>query len=233
MFVHLKKDLEVTPVDWIDSQEPSKPPSLDPLAPYGIQRHIQRRLAAMRTDLDSFSEVEAYALMTSGYLMTERAMKDSILGFPVAQHGREPWKFLAIEPLMKAPSQQTPLTRQLKVADMLFFKVWLLMRRLQILGGVLAVLLLCLLGYAVYTWWEGELFTLTVKEVVIAAALAVLSLLGLGIVGKVLNYRKTATEILIGIGMATLGFIFARLHLHVFDKLFLWQGKLQRLLARG
>lgn len=230
MFIHLKKDLEITPVDWIDAQEPSKPPSVDPLAPYGIQRHIQRHLAAIRTDLDSFSEVEAYALMTSGYVMTEHALQDAILDFPVVQRRREPWKFLAIEPLMKEPGQQTPFTRQLKVANSLFFKIWMLLRQLQILGGVLVILLLCLLGYAAYISWEGMLFTLTVKDAVTVVAVLALSLLGLGFVAKLVNYRKTATEILIGVGMATFGFLLARLHLHVFDKLFLWYGKLQRLL---
>jgi len=234
MFVHLKKDLEIEPVDWIDTQEPSKVPPADPLLPYGIQRHVQRQLAAMRTDLDSFSEVEACALMTSGYLMTEHALRDSILGFPVAQSAREPWKFLAIESLMKEAPKKTPLARQLKVAGSLFFKVWLLMRQLQILAGVLAVFVLWLLAVAAYDRWGGPLFTytLTVREAALAVGLALLSLLGLGFVGKLVRYRKTATEILIGIGMATFGFVLARLHLHVFDKLFLWQGQLRRFLSR-
>lgn len=234
MFVHLKKDLEIQPVDWVDTQEPSKVPPADPLLPYGIQRHIQRQLAAIRTDLDSFSEVEAYALMTSGYLMTEHALRDPILGFPVVKSARESWKFLAIEPLMKEAPKKTPLARQLKVAASLVFKVWMLMRRLQILAGVLAVFVLWLLVVAAYDRWDGALFTytLTVKEAALAVGLALLSLLGLGFVGKLVRYRKTATEVLIGIGMATFGFVLARLHLHIFDKLFLWQGQLRRFLSR-
>jgi predicted acylesterase/phospholipase RssA len=231
MFVHLKKDLETTPVDWIDSQEPSRQVAADPLTPYGIQRHIQRRLAAIRTDLDSFSEVEAYALMTSGYLMTEYALgKRGVLGFPIEQRGREPnWEFLKIEQLMKEPGRQTPFTRQLKFADSLFFKAWLLMRELQILGGVLAVVLLWLLGYAAWTL-RAHTISLTVGYLVLAVASAALTLLGLGFVARIVNYRKTATEVLIGIGMVTFGWLFARLHLHVFDKLFLWQGRLRRFL---
>jgi hypothetical protein len=61
---------------------------------------------------------------------------------------------------------------------------------------------------------------------------AALSLLGFGFIAKLVNYRKTASEILTGIGMATFGFLVARLHLHVFDKLFLRQGRLQAL-AKG
>lgn len=234
MFVHLKKDLEIAPVDWVETQEPSKVPPPDPLLPYGVQRHVQRQLAAIRTDLDSFSEVEAYALMTSGYLMTEHALRDSILGFHVPTTAREPWKFLAIEPLMKEAPRKTALARQLKVAGNLFFKVWLLMRQLQILAGVLAVFVLWLLVVAAYDRWDGALFTytLTIKGAALAVGLALLSLLGLGFVGKILQYRKTAAEIVIGIGMATIGFLLARLHLHVFDRLFLWQGRLQRLLSR-
>src|SRR6185369_5527012 len=79
MFVHLKKDLESMPVDWIDTKDPSMPPVPSQLASYGIDKGVQRCLAAIRTDLDSFSEAEAYALMTSGYLMTETALKATIL----------------------------------------------------------------------------------------------------------------------------------------------------------
>ena len=99
MFIHLKKDLETTPVEWITCQEPSETQTIRPLTDYGVQRHVQRQLAAVRTDLDSFSEAEAYALMTSGYLMTEQALRDEpVLGFTVEPCAREPWNFLNIEP---------------------------------------------------------------------------------------------------------------------------------------
>jgi len=229
MFIHLKKDLETTPVDWIDTQEPSPRIPPDPLTSYGVQRHVQRLLAAIRTDLDSFSEAEAYGLMASGYLMTEHSLKDPLLGFQVGQPPREAWKFLEIESLLKDRRRDAPLVKQLKVANTLFFKVWLLMRQLQIVAGVFSVFALVLLVYTAYVSWDRSILTLTVKGVTGAAFFAALSLLGLGLVGKLLNYRKTATEILIGIGMATFGFALARVHLHLFDKLFLWQGSVKRL----
>jgi len=162
--------------------------------------------------------------------MTEQALKQPILGFPLPAGKREPWNFLQIEPLMKEPSAL--LSTQLKIANALFFKVWLLVRPLQIVAGVLAVLLVCLLAYAAYKYWETQVFTLTVKEAFVVALAGLLSVLGLGLVGKLVNYRKTATEILVGIGMATFGFLFARLHLHFFDKLFLRQGSLKRVLSK-
>jgi predicted acylesterase/phospholipase RssA len=231
MFVHLKKDLEIAPVDWVDAQEKTAATADGPVTEYGLQRHVQRQLAAIRTDLDSFSDVEAYALMTSGYAMTEHALQEPVLGFPVQAQPRQAWKFLEIEPFTKAPDTASPFMKQLKVANVIFFKVWLLVRHLQIAAGVLAFVLLALAGYAAYTWWEGELFRLTVKDVVIFAGFAALGLLGLGVVGKLVNYRKTATEILIGLGMASFGFIVARAHLHIFDKIFLWYGSMRRLAA--
>ena len=51
MFVHLKKDLDGQLVDWIGCQDPSDPLPPRELTSYGIQKGIQRRLAAIRTDL--------------------------------------------------------------------------------------------------------------------------------------------------------------------------------------
>ncbi|MBI2925406.1 MAG: patatin-like phospholipase family protein [Verrucomicrobia bacterium] len=59
MFVHLKEALGSEPLDWIACRDKSDPVRKDPLLPYGIQRDVQRKLAAIRTDLDSFSETEA------------------------------------------------------------------------------------------------------------------------------------------------------------------------------
>jgi len=231
MFVHLKKDLETRPVDWIDCQDPAEPYVATPLTSYGVQRAVQRRLAAIRTDLDSFSEAEAYSLMTSGYLMTATALSNPILGFEVTPAPRASWKFLEIEPLMREPGTATPLYRQLKVADRLGFKVWLLMRRLQLGAGITMLILLAFLGTLVRGAWGRPLFRLapTFGEVVMALAAAALIAGGLAAVSRLVSYRKTVQEILVGLGMATVGFPFARLHLHVFDRLFLRQGRLDRL----
>jgi predicted acylesterase/phospholipase RssA len=236
MFIHLKKDLDSTEVDWITCQEPSEQgQSESPLTEYGVQRHVQRQLAAVRTDLDSFSEAEAYALMTSGYLMTEQSLKEKgILGFNIEDSPSQPpqWKFLDIKPLMQQPGEDTPLLRQLRVANTRLFKVWYLTRYLQILAGFLALTLLCLLGYAAYQWWSNKIVELTVGGAIVSLTMIALSLVGLGLLTKLVNYKKTAAEILIGVGMATFGFLVARVHLHVFDKLFLRQGSLKNLLGK-
>ncbi len=45
-------------------------PSGDDLTEYGINREVQRRLARVRTDLDAFTDAEAFTLMYSGYKMS-------------------------------------------------------------------------------------------------------------------------------------------------------------------
>ena len=76
-YVHLKKGLQTLPIDWLCCDDPTIPPSKSICTTdYEVDKEIQRRLANIRTDLDSFSEVEAYSLMLSGYLMTEYDFKE-------------------------------------------------------------------------------------------------------------------------------------------------------------
>ncbi len=237
MFIHLKQDLEPEPVDWVNCQDPTRKPPATPLTNYGVQRLVQRRLAAVRTDLDSFSEAEAYALMTDGYLMTEQALVSPCLGFEVAATTRGAWPFLEIEPLMREPGEDTPLLQQLSVAHHLAFRVWLLMRRLQVIGGAVVLVLLLWFTYSLQiNWgqinWDQPLFelSLTAANLAWSVGSAALLLAVLSGLSKLVKYRKTVQEILIGLGMSTVGFVFARIHLHVFDRLFLWQGRSRRVL---
>ena len=44
---------------------------------------------------------------------------------------------------------------------------------------------------------------------------------------RIINYRKTLEEFAVGLGMSV-GFLIARIHVHVFDRLYLRWGKLDR-----
>jgi MinD-like ATPase involved in chromosome partitioning or flagellar assembly/predicted acylesterase/phospholipase RssA len=133
MFVHLKADLEVDPIDWIDCQEPYN--ASDDARPasrrgnqtrYGIAKEIQELLSGIRTDLDSFSDAEAYALMTSGYRMTEYQFQfeKCVKGFPEVVKA-EQWKFLEIEDSMKGRGDGYEYLKKLLAAGgSRAFKVW-------------------------------------------------------------------------------------------------------------
>jgi hypothetical protein len=229
MFIHLKKDLQIELVDWVGCQDPSQRIAPTPLTSYGVQRAIQRRLAAVRTDLDSFSDAEAYALMCSGYLMAAEALSgEKLLGFDVPQAQRENWEFLKIEELMKHAPEGNPLMRQLKVSDRLFWKIWLLSPPVRFIGGAALIGAVILLGWLIWTFWPKRLFTLSSGRLMIFLGAVLVAAFAFDKLSRVINYRKTLDQILIGVGLM-FGSLLAKVHLLIFDKLFLRQGRIDRI----
>jgi len=187
---------------------------------------VQRRLAAIRTDLDSFSDAEAYALMVSAYRMTDEALQSGTLGLTVTRDRHAGWRFLAAADAVEDPDRQSHLMHQLSVAHQIGFKVWRLSRRLQLVLSVAVVIVGSLLFYTWATWRDVQIPTPRVWKLVVFFVLLGVIQFGLPFLRR-FHIRKTFQEVVIGIGMATIGFLAARAHLHFFDKLFLWQGRLR------
>jgi predicted acylesterase/phospholipase RssA len=232
MFIHLKMDLSVDPVDWVNCPDPfaasedARPAEQrGPLARYGLSKEMQRRIAAIRTDLDSFSDAEAWALMTSGYCMTEYCFPRDVPGFPPPAARRESWRFLACEKAVQQLDGGSTFARLLDVAGSLAFKIWKLSRPLKVGAAVLAAAVIVVAAWFYEVWWNVPMLTF---GAVASALLAIVAgkLLGPTIV-RAVNYRKTLEEVGVGLGMSVLGFAAARLHLHVFDKLYLRRGRLK------
>src|SRR6185503_16204196 len=104
----------------------SLPVKAKPETDYGLAKEIQEQLAGIRTDLDSFSEVEAFALMTSGYRMAEYEYAKCIEETSPPPTPAE-WPFLKIEAAMKAPADREGYLRLLKLLEVgrsRAFKVW-------------------------------------------------------------------------------------------------------------
>jgi predicted acylesterase/phospholipase RssA len=239
MFVHLKGDLDVDPIDWVDCQDPfeasddARPVSRrGPLTGYGIAKSIQEQLAAVRTDLDSFSDVEAYALMTSGYRITEQAFRQKCVDGFSEPTAPEPWTFLTLEVGMRYPGKSYKhVQKLLGVSGSKAFKIWMLSTPLKILAVVLALALAAFVIYAFIRWrHEPVVQTITLGAVGVAILTYLLTHIASMAVGKnamkVIKLRSTLIRITIGLGMAVFGWLAARLHLHVFDKMFLKWGSL-------
>jgi predicted acylesterase/phospholipase RssA len=235
MFLHLKKDLETLSVPWRNCEDPDESPSLSALSDltsYGILKKIQLLLSGIRTDLDSFSEVEAFALMTSGYRMTEHEYARTIKGFPAPVSEPGIWRFLDIERPMKqihgCEASHKELARLLKVGSRSAFKIWTLEPVLRYVAIVLGMVLTCALTWWSVTHWSTPLLTVGV----IGTAVAVL--VGGMIFGKttmgIVRYRETLERIVIGLAMSSLGWLVAGLHLTVFDRWFLRRGRVERVL---
>jgi predicted acylesterase/phospholipase RssA len=151
-YVHLTQGLEGRELDWKGSGVPADPAAAAPVTRYGIRKEVQQRLAMMRTDLDSFTDVEAFALMNSGYHAMSAAAGE-LRAFPLVRDVTRPWPFRELDAAMQsadAPGNglgAAALDRHLAVSHLKFFKVWHLSAALKALAVALALLLVGGVGY--------------------------------------------------------------------------------------
>lgn len=244
-FVHTRKELETQPLDWINCQDPqpSKPISSNQTS-YGIDRELQEKIAAMRTDLDAFTEVEAYALIASGYSITKREFellqeqhrKDgkpgTWSGYDIDAAGVA-WPFRKLESLMAMKQDTNPqskdLHQQLHVARKVFFKVWDLSSVYRALMYSVGIVVLFLLGSLIIsTWGAPAIQTITWGALIIFLLLTMASFFVP--MFRWLNPGNEAKSILLKFAIAVIGYTLARFHIHCVDRYFLARGKLERLL---
>jgi hypothetical protein len=230
VFVHMKRDLDESPVDWIDCQDPHEASDeatprerRGPLTRFGVRKDVQARLAAIRTDLDSFCDAEAHALMVSAYRMMEHELADRLKIATEPQGLREDWRFLEIEDAMR---QGDPgLMQVLAAGRCTGFKIWRLspaLQRTAVALGLAAGAALVWLGWAN---WNRALPTVAVRQLVPAALIGLLILL----LGKVAIRGSRIGDALgravLAFFLIVCGWFFAWLHLLVFDRLYLRWGR--------
>jgi predicted acylesterase/phospholipase RssA len=157
-FMHLRKGLPITEQAWINPEtgQPAERDQLREPVPVSSAFHVDARvqdlLSKVRTDLDSFTEVEASSLMLDGYLIAGAVLPqaaDIAALIPAkVQVDEERWRFHKIAPWLANPSEQ--YLQQLGVAEQVFFKVFYLIQpkllgialRIALVLGVLALVVL-------------------------------------------------------------------------------------------
>jgi NTE family protein len=142
--------------------EPERPEPPDDFVGESFDVHddVQDALSRVRTDLDAFSEIEAFSLMLDGYRMAEPNLTElplQELGSPGPAHK---WRFLAVGDAAAAAEPDSYMTH-LRRARSLFFKPFFLSDRARLLAIALVVLVLALLvGLllvdAVRDWFAGS-----------------------------------------------------------------------------
>ena len=248
-YAHLKQGLEGENADWVGSKElsESQPPS-NIKTKYGIRKDIQGLLAGIRTDLDSFSDIEAYALMTSGYCAIESSVQESLQGFPLHQGAKPEWKFLKVESAMKQDEASgeafARLKANLEVAPKRFGKIWILDKNLNTLIKGLGGLLLLVLAYIWYSNPDWQPFGVVLSWLankltigMIMSGIAILLIVGISsnllgpkqanLLEQALDFRDLPRRVLIGAGIGLVGWIGAFIHLRFFDKMFKSFGKIE------
>jgi NTE family protein len=147
VLLHLRKGLSVRGISPLGvGGEPSAESSELGTIDYQVAPKVQRGLASVRTDLDSFSEVEAYSLSLYAYLMTCREL-------PEPPRLTYTWDLEASEVAALRTELQDPgdaYRHQLEVAAKRFRKAAALSGRMRVLELVAAVAPVALAGYLVY-----------------------------------------------------------------------------------
>jgi hypothetical protein len=238
VFLHLKKDLDADPVDWRDCLDPhaasdeARPAdSRGVITGYWIYKSVQRLLAGLRTDLDAFTDVEAFALMLSGYSQAcaqidGRASDAS----PTRRKPLRNWRFLEVEPLVSPGADFERVSRQLKVGSEIALKVWRLSRPLQ----VLAVALLAIAGYGVFRFWQANQPTALVTVGGLGRFLVVTGIaLMLPRIVALVRYRTTLRTLGVKALVGSVLALAFKVHLRIFDPLFLRMGRLPRKSDQG
>ena len=236
-FVHLRRGLPVEVVPYFDQHGKPAPAANAPTsAGFGVDPRVQECLSRIRTDLDSFTEIEACSLMLDGYLMSEPALRSTSDLGRAATSGIAPgghWRFLAIQRWMSQPTDG--YLKHLRVGHETLFKLFRLSPLTAVATAAVALVLAWLLwrwqGPAIVSAWNTRL---TVGQLVILAAVAALGFVpGLGEAIRWLRLLRSPTQwllqfVLRGL-LPALGAGFVWLHLQIFDRLFLGLGRLDRL----
>jgi predicted acylesterase/phospholipase RssA/tetratricopeptide (TPR) repeat protein len=227
MFIHLKQDLDVVPVDWIGCEEPPETSARrsGPMTEYGVRKEVQELLAGIRTDLDSFSDVEAFALMTSGYRMAEHYLP-KIEVLPTSRREAGDWKFLTVERIMRdantTDANYRRFLRLLRSAGSRMFRAWSQSRILLLTALLLSIVGVAVIGAWLFRLGDPSQIKITVTGWTMLAAIVVAVALASPWV------REHAARIATGL-LSLVVWIPAQIHLLLIDRVFLSMGRLDRL----
>lgn len=246
-FMHLRKGLDAKAICWngpdgkpaVATKFKKERTSKTSSEAFGVSPKVQERLSWIRTDLDSFTEVEAFSLMLDAYKMSavelsnSKEIKDLIK--PIPRQPTNPWAFSngRIENEMSRPSE--PYLRQLEVAKERLFKIFRLSLPVTIVTVLIVLAVVGGLGYLLWdkmmTLWS---YPVTVGELGLAGIF-----LASGFIPKltrilqVLRIFRAPTEFLVRLVvrglLPAIGSVFVWLHLLIFDRLFLSYGKVENL----
>jgi len=118
MFLHMKDGLDADPIRLKFSQD-SYTTKRTPLSPLGVRKDFQQAAAELRTDLDVFSDDEAYVLMACGYRMAAKAFERDLRDFTELYRQPVPGQWPFAEMLDEVKSTEAATHRRKKVLDAL------------------------------------------------------------------------------------------------------------------
>jgi predicted acylesterase/phospholipase RssA len=227
--VHLKKGLQKPPVPWLNCKEPLReiydlPGTKESDKDRRILKEAQVLLSEIRTDLDSFHDKEAYALMYLGFVQTMKA-----LGVPHDYSIKGKYRFMAIEPYLTDETKFNSIKKLLKASSKVPLKVF----RISGLARFLVSVPLLTVGWLLLHWirtnpvlrFPHNTWEINTWQVAFVILLTVISFYAKAFY---LDPKGWVRKKLALLALGTIGFLVCRIYLHVFNPIYNLAGKIRR-----
>ena len=236
-FLHLRKGLPVKEIAYYDKyHELQNKTVLCEAEPscqaFGINEDVQNLLSRFRTDLDSFSEIEAFSLMLDGYNMSEYEINKTNINQFVTNTSLKAknYHFFKIERWISSPNVAPIYKRHLEAGSKPLFRALTLSRSLKIV----ITLVFAFIFVALFTNYSFGFIQWTQEPIkkgnVLLSLLLIIIVFGLYL-SRYVSYRNSIAQFLLnGLPtalMALLCSVFIGFHLLTFDRLFLHLGRVE------
>ena len=202
---------------------------------YGVNAEIQVLLSRVRTDLDSFSDVEAFSLMCDGYKMMEfelnkRNIKDFVTNTTLREKN---YHFFKIEKQMSSSPVDPRYKRVLEISSQRFFRAVRLNHLLKFVTMLMFVsicVILVSIFDSAFTDWANDYITkgnlLLIIVLVITLFVFRKKLYDSLNQNPAMRFLLSAIPALL---ISITGFICIGIYLIIFDRLFIYLGSLETL----
>ncbi|MGO0260165.1 patatin-like phospholipase family protein [Priestia aryabhattai] len=238
VLLHLKKGIHPREISYYKKCHKLKNKTKDcetelPPEAYGVNARVQALLSRVRTDLDSFSDVEAFSLMCDGYKMIEfelnkRSIKDFLTNTTLREKN---YHFFKIEEWMSSSTINPYYKSNLEASSQRFFRTMRLnpfLKIVTILMFISIFIILVSIFGSIFLQWTSDYITKGNLLVIISCIIT------LFVLRKKLYIslsRNPAMRFLLSVIPAILisitGFFCIGIYLIIFDRLFLYLGSLE------
>lgn len=238
--LHLKKGLPVKKISYFDKKHNLKGETKlcnmeQSSEAFGVNTYVQNLLSGIRTDLDSFSDVEAFSLMLDGYKISQFELdkKNTKKFVTNTSLKAERYQFFKVDSWISSPVIDSYYKNLLEIASKRSFKAI----RINLILKVLTILLIILISGLLIGTFGSRLVNWANESISKGQLLVMLLLLiTLFIVNKGINFfshRIFSVWFLINpipfFFISLTGLTFIGLYLLTFDRLFLYFGSLKAL----
>jgi len=237
-FMNLREGLGIDQIGWFDQNNIQVPD--EPITPttqdFGVDSRVQDNLSQMRTDLDAFTEVEAYSLMLDAYLMSNSELsnfKNNVKHTGIQRSASlipdQNWKFLGIAKWLKEPTED--YLKQLKVSQATFGKAIMLFPWLWIplILALIALLYLCWPQIIAFVYSSIPTYLILVAAGFWLINSFAPELVKLFPLLELLRPQAALSKAAAKVVLLTIGTVFIQLYLWVINPMFLARGRLGNL----